>query len=273
MRHLLASIVVCACFFVPSSAQEINPDPGYVFDDSSVPKVEIYIDDAHLEKIFHPDSLESNTEYPATFFFTRDGVTESMEDVGFRLRGNTSRFAEKKSFKVSFNSFEPGRNFRGLEKMNLNGEHNDPSVIRSKMSWHLFNELNVVASRSNHIELYINDVYRGIYLNVEHIDEEFIQKRFDADEGNLYKCLWPADFWYRGADPDLYKRPEPWGRQAYELKTNLDENDYSDLAHFIDVLNNTSSADFECEIEEVLEVDHLLRHMAVDVIIGTSFRF
>ena len=36
--------------------------------------------------------------------------------MGFRLRGNTSRSSAKKSFKVDFNHFVPGRDFFGIEK-------------------------------------------------------------------------------------------------------------------------------------------------------------
>ena len=93
---------------------------------------------------------------------------------------------------MSFNTFYGGRKFHGVEKMNINGEHNDPSIIRSKISFDLFKNAVVPAPRSNHVELYINDEYKGLYINVEHIDEEFVESRFGNKTGNLYKCLYPA---------------------------------------------------------------------------------
>ncbi|MBL0099981.1 MAG: CotH kinase family protein [Saprospiraceae bacterium] len=50
------------------------------------------------------------------------------------MRGNTSRVSAKKSFKIKFNHFGSGK-FYGLSDLNLNGEHNDPSIVRSKLSW------------------------------------------------------------------------------------------------------------------------------------------
>ncbi|MBU2650492.1 MAG: CotH kinase family protein [Bacteroidetes bacterium] len=245
-----------------STSQPAFPEPGMVYSDVNIPRIDILI---------HPDSLlliyeypESDHEYPATFVFDNGTIRDTADNVGFRLRGNTSRWAAKKSFKVSFNTFIPGRKYYGIEKMNLNGEHNDPSVIRSKLCWDLLRELGVPAPRSNHVEVYINDSFYGLYINVEHIDEEFVLSRFGNNDGNLYKCLWPADLNYLGTNPNLYKFEEN-GRRAYELKTNESLDDYSDLTHFIDVLNNTPINEFPCEIEKVFNVFDYLKIMASDV--------
>ena len=149
--------------------------------------------------------------------------------------------------------------------MNLNGEHNDPTIVRSKLGWDLAEQMGIIATRANHVELYINGEYRGLYLNVEHIDEEFVELRFGNNDGNLYKCIYPADLDYKGANPALYKEVF-WGRRAYQLRTNTDEDDYSDLAHFIDVLNNTDSDDFACELEQIFNVQDYLKAMAFDIL-------
>jgi len=230
------------------ASQPIFPDPGPLYDDNTVPRIDILI---------HPDSLdliyeypESDHEYPATFIFNNGYVHDTVEEIGFRLRGNTSRWSQKKSFKVAINSFHSGRKYYGVEKINLNGEHNDPSVVRSKLCWDIFRSFNVPAPRANHVQVYINGDYYGLYISVEHIDEEFVLSRFMNNDGNLYKCLWPADLNYLGSDPDLYKL-ESGDRRVYELKINKEEDDYSDLAHFIDVLNNTPIEDLPCELEKV----------------------
>ncbi|NQU66938.1 MAG: CotH kinase family protein [Candidatus Marinimicrobia bacterium] len=188
-------------------------------------------------------------------------------DIGFRLRGNTSREAQKKSFKVSFNTFVPGRNFHGVDKLNLNGEHNDPSIVRSKLCWDLYQDVGVTASRSAHTALYINDDYYGLYISVEHIDDEFLSKNFDDDSGNLWKCLWPGDLTYRGDDPANY---EPWidGYRPYELTTNEDTNDFTQLARLISVINNTSDELFADSLDNILYVNEILKYLAMDVLTG-----
>ena len=247
------------------TAQPTFPENGPVFVDTIVPRVDIFINPDTLEWIY--ENVNSNIEFRADFIFDNGDIRDTIEEVGFRLRGNTSRNSAKKSFKVSFNTYEPGRKYYGLEKMNLNGEHNDPSIMRSKIGWDMLREFEISGSRTNHVEVYINDDYYGLYLNVEHIDEEFIDSRFGNNNGNLYKCLWPADLDYLGSNPDLYKFTAG-DRRTYDLKTNTALDDYTDIAHFIGVLNNTPSNDFRCDIEEVFNIHDYLKIAAVDVFLG-----
>jgi len=248
-----------------AGAQPVFPPDAPLFDSSTVARIDITIDPDTLEWIY--DNVESEIEFHADFQFNNGTINEPVEDIGFRLRGNTSRYSQKKSFKVSFNTFFQGRKFYGIEKMNLNGEHNDPSVVRSRICWEWLRSAGVPAPRAAHVRVFINGNYHGVYIMVEHIDEEFAESRFGNNDGNLYKCLWPADLAYLGDDPDLYKYTSG-DRRAYELKINEESDDYSDLAHFIDVLNNTPVEDLACELEKVFNVADYLKVMAMDVITG-----
>ena len=136
----------------------------WVFDDSTLPEVRILIDSDSLDEILAEENQQSDREFVAGFSITKNEVTETVDSVGFRLRGNTSRASQKKSFKISFNTFIQGREYRGLDKMNINGEHNDPTVMRAKVSWDIFEKMDVKASRANHVAFYINDVFYGLYL-------------------------------------------------------------------------------------------------------------
>jgi len=265
---IIKKFLICLFCFITIesiSAQFINPAPGEIFIDSEVPRIDITIEPIFLSQVFQNNY--SYDEYPARFIFTSSSLVDTVENVGFRLRGNSSRQAEKKAFKISFNTFEAGRKFHGLEKMNINGDHNDPSVVRSKMCWDIYNEAGVPASRSNHVILYINNEYYGLYTNVEHIDEEFIKKRFPDNSGNLWKCLYPATLEYLGSNPDLYKE-EDAGRRIYNLKTNTAEDNYEKLAHFIDVLNNYTGDELICELEKIFNIDNYLKVVALDVLSG-----
>ena len=246
-------------------SQPSFPESTPVYIDTTVPRVDVVIDPDTLEWIY--DNVESNQEFHAIFIFNSGDILDTMTDVGFRLRGNTSRYSEKKSFKISFNTFVPGRKWYGLEKYNLNGEHNDPSIIRAKLCWDLLRQFEIPSPRANHVRVYINNNYYGLYISTEHIDEEFVKSRFGNKNGNLYKCLWPADLDFMGTYPDNYKITVG-DRRVYELKTNKEEDDYSDLAHFIDVLNNTPDDEFACEINKVFNVADYLKIIAVDIFTG-----
>jgi len=245
--------------------QVIHPEPGFVFDDTEVPRIDLQISASNLQSLYADP--ESNTEYYAIFTFTRTDSTEGPLDVGLRFRGDTIRNNQKKSFRISFNSFDPDDNYHGIEKMDLNAEVNDPSLLRSKLGWNLFRHLGVPGSRSNHVLLYINDAFYGVYLNTEHIDERYTKSRFDNNDGNFYRNLWPADLSYLGASQDDYKY-EYEGRRVYALRTNEKWDDYEDLTTLITRLNQYSGAQLKAELEQVINVQSYLKAVAVDVMSG-----
>ncbi|MGH1362663.1 MAG: CotH kinase family protein [Calditrichia bacterium] len=263
--YILLCIIALTVLLLPFSlsAQLLPEHP--LFQDESIVSFEVTIDPDSLAAIFNDPW--SDHEYPASVIVRSTTLDDTLPNIGFRLRGNTSRAAEKKSFKISINSFEAGRKYLGLEKINLNGEHNDPSIARSRLSWELAKSYGLNAARTHYSQLYINGSYYGVYIHVEQIDENFIKARFENDSGNLYKCLWPADLTWRGNDPDVYKF-QSGGRRTYDLKTNRVADDYSDLAHFIDVLNLTPDGSFASAIQNVFNVNGYLKALALEIAIG-----
>jgi len=258
---VLAAVVVS----ILAQAQ-LMPDFGPAFPQDEVAVVSITIDPDSLQQML--DNLENEHYYPATFHFESSVLDETIEGVGFRLRGNTSLASEKKSFKISFNSFTDGGDWQDLEKMNLVAQQNDPSMMRSKLCHDSFRHFGIKASRTSYTKLYINDEYKGLYLNIEHIDEEFAKKYFDEQgDGNLYKCTYPATLEYLGSSASEYQF-EMWGSRPYDLQTNQWSDNYGDLAHFIDVLNNTPLAELPCELPIVFNVEAYLKTAALDVLLG-----
>jgi hypothetical protein len=255
-------IIALASLFFKLNAQPAFPDPGPLYVSNSVPRIDIMIHPDTLAWIY--ENVESNHEFRATFVFNDGNIHDTINDIGFRLRGNTSRHSQKKSLKVSFNTFISGRKYHGVEKLNLNGEHNDPSVIRARLVWDIFNQSKIGVPRSNHVRVYINNNYYGLYINVEHIDENFVKTRFGNNDGDLYKCLWPADLDYLGSNPNLYKL-EHSGRRVYDLKIQ-DNDDYSLIAEFIKTLNNTPLSQLPCELEKIFNVQDYLKIAALDIL-------
>jgi CotH kinase protein/Lamin Tail Domain len=246
-------------------AQMMHPEAGFLFDDAEVPRIDLTISESNLQSLYADP--ESNSEYYAVFTISRGDSTVGPLDVGLRFRGDTIRQKKKKSFRISFNAFDSDDHLYGIEKMNLNAEVNDPSLIRSKLTWEMFRYLGVPSSRSNHVLLYINNSFYGVYLNTEHIDERFVKSRFDNNDGNLYRNLWPADLAYLGSAQSVYKY-EYEGRRAYALRTNEDWDDYMDLAQLITILDQYSGDQLKAELEEKINVQQYLKALAVDVMSG-----
>ena len=269
MRKLILfiSLGLLISFALPVIAQNDLPELGEVYRGDVVPEIRIYVSQDTIDWLYEEENLYSDRYFRARVVFNNGTVNNNFEDVGFRLRGNTSRHARKKSFRLSFNTFETGRNYYGIEKMNLNGEANDPSSMRSITCFEIYRRAHLIASRANHCRVYLNDEFYGVYSNVEHYDEEFTNLYFGTKAGNRYKCTFGADLRYLGDDQEAYKSWNGRGR-IYDLNNQSGSDDYSDLVNFIRVLNTTSDEDFICEIEKVFEINDYLKYMAIDVLIG-----
>lgn len=242
-------------------AQVPQPAFNWAFNQGEVATVHIDIDPDSLNLLLG-DSLYAAHEFMATVSYQSSLLNQTIDSIGFRARGNTSLASQKKSFKVDFNRFISGQKFQGLEEMNLNGEHNDVSIMRTYLAQHLLRGAGVPSSRTSYVQLYVNNEYKGLYINLEHIDDEFLDLRFPGQaNGNLWKCAYGADLNWWGANPSSYQ-------DVYELKTNEDSADYTALVHFIDVLNNTPASSFVCAIQEVMDVDLFLRTIALEILMG-----
>ncbi len=255
--------------FVQANGTQARSHPSEkVFDDRQVATIEIEIATPYLEFLFDPDNAQSDSLFPCTVHFQNAFFDTTIYNVGFRLRGNTSRNAQKKSFKLSFNTFEKGRKFAGLEKLNLNGEHNDPSIIRSKLCWDYFHKIDLHGSQAAHAALYINGAYYGLYIMVEHVDEQFLKKYFTHADGNLWKCLWPADLTYRGDEPSNYF-PYFDEERPYQLKTNEQTMDYRPLARLARLLEKTPDEQLVDSLVLFMDLKDVLKYFSTNLLVGS----
>jgi hypothetical protein len=248
--------------FIPKLVgQEVHPSDNEAFLQNEVASIYIELPNSQLQLLLG-DSLYTEHEFLASFRYQSSVFLDTISQVGFRVRGNTSRGAGKKSFSIDFNDFIPGQKFKGLDNMNLVGNHNDPSQLRAWLSAQILKSAGLTVSRTSFVRLFINNEYKGLYLNNEAIDDEFIKDRFLGNSfGNLFKCSWGSDLTYLGDNPQAYQ-------ETYDLKTNQVLNDYSGLIHFIDVLNNTNTSTFPCAIQQVFDVDRYLKTLVYEILIG-----
>jgi hypothetical protein len=173
-----------------------------------------------------------------------------------RIRGETTRYAPKKSLKIKFNS-EPFEN--GRYKINLNAEYQDPSYIHSYLAGRIFNESGIPCFNSQHVKLYLNGEYLGLYLQVENMDEQFLEYRGLDKNGNLYKatndgaCLSIYD--------DLYNHWEKKTNEGYAR---------NDLSSLIDSLNNINDSEYYNFTKRVFDYDNMITIIAVNILLANA---
>ena len=108
-------VLLGLCGAIAASAQDIginwHPLDGTAYQSEALPEVHVTCD--QLDWMLEQENWYSNVEHPAVFVYVSPFGTDTIENVGFRLRGNTSRAAPKKSYKISFNTFDPNQTWEG----------------------------------------------------------------------------------------------------------------------------------------------------------------
>lgn len=249
---LLSPFLVCA------------QTPGdQLFDNSFVHEIKIYFEEPDFWEVLSQDYEEASITqtdipYRSAFQVTIDGVL--LENVGVRHKGFSSYFAEgyKKSLKLDLDKFKDGQTYDGLKKINLNNGTGDPALQRDFLCYDIIRNTGAPAPRVSHAKVYINDAYWGVYIIVEQVDKTFLGHHFDDNDGNLFKNMSWSNLEYFGTNPDDY-------REIYELKTNEAEDDWSGLMEFLNIINNSSNADFPSKIQQVFDVPNYLKILAIDV--------
>ncbi len=260
MRYFLICLI-SGLYQVSVLCQNINPGQDEIFRMEEVCTIELTMSAADKEELIHGEHPELRIYFPATIHFTNSLIDTIIDSVGVRNRGNTSIDNLKRPLKIDFREFG-GVKFFDHKKFNLKPQHNDPSMLREFICLYILRESGVPAAQASFANVYINNEYMGIYLNVEQVDDVFLDKRFNNDIGNLYKCL------YQGAPADLRDVESAYDDVRYELKTNEELNDRTKLVELIQFLSNSGSKSFSDDLANHFHVDIYLRYLAVESLLG-----
>lgn len=144
-------------------------------------------------------ALAATVPYTAGEYVPADIVLdgEAVPNVGIRLKGRWGSWRSidaKAAFKIDINKFVPGRRFHGLEKLTLNNMVVDCTMNREEVAWYVMDALGIPAPRTGYIWVTLNGADYGLYLNVETVDDRFLERQFSDPEGNLYEAdyiIWP----------------------------------------------------------------------------------
>ncbi|MBL7828039.1 MAG: CotH kinase family protein [Saprospiraceae bacterium] len=186
---------------------------------------------------------------------TVDGVPFPTSGVKYKGNSSYNNPSKKKPFRIDFEEYIADQELDGMDKIVLNNAFKDPTFLREKLMLDFLNDHQIPAPRASFAKLYINNHYWGLYSVVEDVNKTFLKTHFDNKSGNLFKGDPRGTLVWKGADPGLYQTD-------YELKTNETENDWSDLIHLLDVLNNTPNAQLPDSLSKYLNLDNWFSYWA-----------
>lgn len=158
-----------------------------LYDPSVVPEFFVDISDADWADLERDYATGQKNYHPVTFTFENEVVPDAM----IRLKGNPgfSWFDEKMQFVIAFNEVNPDGRFHGQRKIALDASWYEPTMLRDRISWAVMQRAGGLPTAcSNSAKLTINDVYYGLYTNIEFFDHEWLERNF-GDE-NATGTLW-----------------------------------------------------------------------------------
>jgi spore coat protein H len=192
-----------------------------------------------------------------------DGVPFGV--VGVRFKGSTGTLAAcfqdgkpvcaKLPMKLRFDRYDPERRFFGLKRLNFHSMLRDPSGMRERLAYRVFEDAGIAAPRTAWARIEVNGQDLGVFTVVEAIDARFVARRFFFDDGLLYKEAWPDS-----SDPDYYER---------RLRTHRGEpHEHAKMLCFANELAGAEPDELAALLERWTDADHLMRYMAADRLIG-----
>lgn len=244
----------------PSSfdGEDTSPeaDPSAeLYDAERLPEFHIELSEEALDTL----SLVSDSEDPrqdtyvrATFRYGDEEVT----DVGLRIKGEGSfqQLDAKPAWKLKFDEFVPDQTFHGLKRMTLNNLFEDPSFIAERLAYDVYRAASVPAPRCNNALVYINGEFYGVYANLEAEDKPFLRRWFDDDGGNLYE-EGQSDF-------------VPGAETTFNLETNEERNDRTDLIGLIAAIDGASPTTFLDDVGAHLDLENYFKFTAVEAAVN-----
>lgn len=186
-RVLLVSLAVAlgACGGESSSTIIDKPIEGVDEQHSRHPDVvPLYVEmtTADLKELYRRD-VRSDEILPATVKLSPEGP--ELDVRGLRFRGSTTRDYPKKSFNIRLEERPeidefPEFNFRSAKRgagnrIVLNASWTDPSGMREALNFGMYEALGLPASQTFYADLYINNIYEGLYVGIERIDREALR--------------------------------------------------------------------------------------------------
>lgn len=330
MKKIIAWVLAACVLLGLLTAMQINPerlsDTSVFVDDTPVDQQALYEELFDLNSTVQIDvnlskdeiaKIQEDYQYykamnskspiyrrAASVTFTVNGQKYVIEDVGIRMKGNSTRsnfyndvlgIYNIVHFKLHFGqTFESGkyysldaqdwpdedarqarlhRTFATLEKMELKWNSiADNTYMRTTYMHEMFRDFDVPAQRCVPVDFRIGGCRMGVYRLYEPVDETFIHRCFPQKDwgGDLYKVRCTDD------SPANYTPVNTYGINSknnaefynFDLKTNQETSQHESMKHLLEVINKPDVT--KEELGAVVDTDSFARFNAINFAAGNQ---
>jgi spore coat protein CotH len=210
--------------------------------------------------------FNTDVEVPATLIV--DGRT--YRDIGVHFRGNSSfrmvPVGYKHSINLTIDWVNDKQDVGSYNSFNLLNANNDPAFVRTTLYGAIARNYIPIA-KTNYVRVVINGENWGIYVSSQQVDKDFLEENFKTRDG--YRWRVPGSprgrggLEYLGDSVDAYRR-------IFEVKGDEDPEAWQALIDLAKVLNQTPLDQLEAALAPILDIDGVLRFLALDVALVNS---
>lgn len=232
------------------------------YDLNTIQEIRITFSQTNWDAVL--DAAEASDTFTSATSVSINGAV--YNNVGVKHKGNSSYNANqvKNPFHIELDTYQ-NQSYLGYTDIKLNNVFVDPTFVRETLGYKILGNY-MDAPKANFAKVYVNQVYIGLYINVESISKKFVDSRFGSKTNAFFDCSPPG-----GAGPQTTNLPNlaylgtnsASYTSAYDMKSDVTGTGWADLINLTSVLSTTSSAN-TADIEAVLDVDRALWMLAFD---------
>jgi hypothetical protein len=207
--------------------------PLLALDKPGLPPVKLYISQKAQSSLMS-DLPNSVKEWQKSYYLYPDG---RLRKIKIRHRGDNpfNWFFEKKSWRIKTTKKHLLDNRRSINLVSPQ----EGDFVSEYLGYWVGREMGVLASPARMVETFINDKPKGVYLEIERLDESFLR-----NEGfmpvNLYKGEQYNSERAFQRDNDLFNNPSLWTKTA--INNALAKDDFGDLGRFLSLIRNAETS-------------------------------
>ncbi|KRE93099.1 hypothetical protein ASG89_06215 [Paenibacillus sp. Soil766] len=202
------------------------------------------------------------------------GYASTESNGKISLRGNTSRYASQRSYKIRLE--DQAGLWHDQRTLNLNKHIFDSSRLRNKLSFDIFETIpNITSLRTQFVHLYVKDLSEekesgkafadyGLFTHVEQPNEKFLKSHWLDPNGQLYKAVLFEFFEYPEA---LKSKTDPTYNKA-EFEKHLEIDGYEDHDKLLKMLKdvNNMSIPIDEVFDKHFDLDNYLTFLAANIL-------
>jgi spore coat protein CotH len=257
---LLAVVGLSLAMLHAAPAEAQSPDD--LFDPNVLQELRLTINSRDLRDL--------RTNYGTDTYYSADLQWRNIRvrNAGVRSRGGASRNGIKLGLRVDFNRYVGGQKFLGLKSIVLKNLWQDGSMMHERLAMSFFARMGQPASRESFCRLYINNEFQGLYVIVESVDNNYLERTIGEDSGYLYSYQKQGNFYgeYLGEDLAEYKLLFEAQNHEKEGNTKL----YLPVHDWLRQVNERDDAVWRERVEEYIDLQQFMTHVAIEAFLAEN---